>query len=731
MHFTAISRISIHPWNRRHETVLFRPDPQSPPRLEMTRDTNPLLSGSYRIPFHAIEAPHVEPGVREALEAAEATMDEIAAETSVPTWESTLGRMEGALQELSEVVSPVGHLVSVAETPELREAYNQILPEISRFWSSIPLNEGLWERIKAYAATEEAEALTGIRRRHLDKTVLDFRRAGAELPSDEKAHLQSLQVKLAQLQQKFSENVLDATAAYELLIQDEHRLTGVPDAPLRRFQKKATEKGKLGYLLTLDYPSVEPIFKYCQDRSLREEIHRAYVTRCRDGELDNRPLMARILRLRDEIAHVLGYEGFADYKLADRMAGSAERAIAFEGDMVHRTTPYWARDVEELNAHAAALGIDELAPWDVSFVMEDLRKTRYAIDDEQLRPYFPLSSVLTGMFEIVRRTFGFTIREATIDEVWHDDVAFYEIYDEENTLVGGFYTDWFPRKEKRQGAWMNNFITGGPRAGSFAPHLGVMCGNFTPPDGTGDALLTHREVQTTFHEFGHLLHHCTSRVAIPSRAGIHVAWDWVELPSQIMENWTWEREALDLFAKHHETGESLPDELYDRMIAARRFMAGWTQMRQLSFGTVDLALHEELAPNLRERASSSESEETDGQQGAEVMSFGEQRFRAFVPSELFATLHVLPTFTHVFAGGYAAGYYSYLWSEVLDADAFTRFREEGIFNRETGRAFVDTILSRGDSADPDDLFLEFMGRAPDPDALLERNLGPLAANASA
>lgn len=692
----------------------------------MNADANPLLSGSYRIPFHEIRAEHVEPGIRRALDGARAAVDEVADDDAPPTWHNTLAKLDDALETLSERINPVSHLIAVAETPELREAYNEMLPDISAFWSSIPLDQALWERIKAYADTDEAEALSGIRARHLEKTVRDFRRAGADLPPDEKEHLQGLRVELAQLQQKFSENVLDATADYELLITDEERLSGVPDAAKRRFRAGAEKKGEDGWLLTLDYPSVEPILKYCQDREIRREIMVAYSTRCRDGEYDNRGLVARILRIRDEIAAILGYEDFPDYVLSDRMAGTGERAIEFEEDLVERTRPYWERDADELREHAGTLGIEELEPWDVSFTMEHLRKSRYAIDDEVLRPYFPLGRVLAGMFEIVERTFGFRMEERSIDEVWHDDVRFYEIFDEDGTRLGAFYTDWFPRKEKRQGAWMNHFITGGPRDdGSFEPHLGVMCGNFTPPEDDGDALLTHREVQTTFHEFGHLLHHCTSKVEVPSRAGIHVAWDWVELPSQLMENWTWEREALDLFARHHETDEPLPDDIYDRMVAARRFMGGWSQMRQLSLGTVDLALHEELAPKLRRDAGEDRDESVDDRQGREVMDFARERFAEFAPDPRFADLHILTSFSHLFSGGYAAGYYSYLWSEVLDADAFTRFRDEGIFNRQTGRAYVDSILSRGDSSDPDVLFHEFMGRDPDPEALLERNLGAL------
>jgi oligopeptidase A len=691
----------------------------------MTREENPFLHDAPRIPFHRIRAEHVEPGVRAALSKAQEAVDRISESQDGPTWDNTLESLDRTLEQLSERIAPASHLMSVSETPELRAAYNAVLPEISAFWSRLPLDPRLWARVAAYAETDEARALTGLRRRHLDKTVSEFRRAGADLPDDRKDRLQEIRVEIDQLEQRFSEHVLDATAAYELVVDEERRLDGIPEAAKRRARAKAVERELEGWLLTLDFPSVEPILKHCHDRALREEIHRAYATRCRAGEHDNRHLIARILRLRDELAEILGYADFPDYVLEERMARTGERAITFERDLVERTRPYWMDDGEELTAHAREMGLDRLEPWDVSYVMEHLRKARYDVDDEALRPYFPLPSVLDGLFEIVRRTFGFRIEERAIEEVWHPEVRHYEIRDErDGTLLGTFYSDWFPRKEKRQGAWMNNFVTGGPRASGFRPHVGVICGNFTPPDGDGPALLTHREVETTFHEFGHLLHHCTSRVEIPSRAGIHVAWDFVELPSQIMENWAWEREALDLFARHHASGERLPDELFDRMVAAKRFMGGWTQMRQLSFGTVDLALHAELAPRLRREAGSHDDGALDRAQGDGVMAFAVDRFLAFAPGRRFAELHGLTSFTHLFSGGYAAGYYSYLWSEVLDADAFTRFKREGIFNPETGRSYVESILSRGDSDDPEVLFRTFMGRDPDPEALLERNLGP-------
>ena len=689
----------------------------------MKQAPNPLLSGDFRIPFHRIRAEHIEPGIMQALQEAQIEVDTLTADSSPPTWENTIGHLEEIGSRLSEQIAPSSHLVSVSETPELREAYNSVLPEISAFWSRLPLNGSLWERVKAYAESEEAIQLIGVRKRHVEKTVRDFIRAGADLDKDGKKELMKLKIELAQLEQKFSENVLDATAEYELIVTDEARLSGVPEAMRKRAEAKAQKKGIAGWLLTLDYPSVEPIRKYCDDRELRREIHTAFVTRCRDGKFDNRPLLARILRLRDRIAELLGYDRFPDYVLEDRMAKTAEHAMAFERDLVERTRPFWARDASELRTAAEKLDIDDLEPWDSAYVAEKLRKERYDIDDETLRPYFALPQVLEGMFEIVHMTFGFKVAERDIGEVWHPDVRYYEIFDELGEKVGAFYTDWYPRKEKRQGAWMNHFITGGSRSGGFAPHLGVICGNFTPPDGDHAALLTHREVETIFHEFGHLLHHCTSRVEIPSRAGINVAWDWVELPSQLMENWTWEREALYLFARHHKSGEALPESLYERMVAARRFMGGWSQMRQLALGIVDLELHEELAPQLRLGSARYSEEELDLAQGDIVMEFGREHFEPFVVGPHFAELHILPVFTHLFSGGYAAAYYSYLWSEVLEADIFTRFRQEGIFNRATGRSYVDSILSRGDSDEPGALFKEFMGRDPDPTALLDRNLG--------
>ncbi|HEX7242353.1 MAG TPA: M3 family metallopeptidase, partial [Longimicrobiaceae bacterium] len=412
--------------------------------------------------------------------------------------------------------------------------------------------------------------------------------------------------------------------------------------------------------------------------------------------------------LRRELAGLLGYRDYADFRLDDSMASDGATALRFEEDLTVRTRSYWERETAALAEFARTeLGIAEMEPWDTGFAAERMRHARYDLDEEELRPYFPMDRVLGGMFELARRLFGVRVTEHAVEEVWHPEVRFYRVHDEEDRFLGGFYADWFPRESKRAGAWMTGLVTGGPTPDGWLPHLASLTGNLSPPEGERPALLTHREAQTVFHEFGHLLHHVLSRVEVRSRGGTSVSRDWVELPSQIMENWTWEREALDLFARHWETGETIPEELYGKMRAARNHMAATHQMRQLSFGTLDLSLHALYDP------------ERDG----DVISYAQEVMSRFAMRPEFARNHFVTGFSHVFSGGYAAAYYSYLWAEVLDADAFTRFRREGLFNRETGRAFVDAVLSRGDGADPRDLFREFMGRDPDPAALLRRNLG--------
>ena len=615
----------------------------------------------------------------------------------------TLARRDVAVP--THVISTIATYVEEL-TPELREAYAGALPEITRFSSRLHHHEGLHRRLRDFAASPGGIALTGLRRRHLDRTLRDFRRAGAALDPTDKQTLEDLRLELSELGRSFEENLLEETAAYAKVVTDGDTLAGLPETALERAAQMAADRGEEGWLITLDMPSVQAVLQHADDRSLRREIHAAYLDRCTAGERDNRPLVARILELRRQVAELLDYPDFPDYRLETLMARSGGSVRNFLDELIDRTRPFHDRDTSELEAHARRRGLGSLEPWDVGWLMEKLRRERFDVDDEMLRPWFPLAEVESGLFEIAERLFGLRVQRVDNPAVWHPDVGFFQVRDETGVHLGSFYTDWFPRETKRQGAWMDSLVSGGPTGnGGFDPHLGFIGGNFTPPTATRPSLLTHREVCTLFHEFGHLLHHTASRVEVRARGGVNVAWDWVEVPSQIMENWCWEREALDLFARHYETGEPLPDAMLERLLAARRFMGGWMQMRQLSFANLDLELHRTW-------------------RGDEpVMDYAAAALRPFVPSDRFVERHILPTFAHLFGGGYASAYYSYIWSETLEADAFSRFAEEGVLNPATGRAFRDCVLSQGDRRDPEELFRDFMGRDSDPGALIRRNLG--------
>jgi len=670
-------------------------------------ETNPLLARELPLPFGRITPAHVVPAIRHALAEAEREVEELMAFRGERTYANTLERLEEIEERLARVIRPVTHLVAVMSSPELRAAYEEVLPEYTAFYARLPLDPRLWRAVREYAETNEAKALAGVRARHLDKTLSAFRRAGADLPPERKERVEEIKIELSRLLTDFSNHVLDATNAWDLVLTDEADLAGLPESARAQARMAAEAKGVAGWRFTLLQPSWQPFMQYAERRDLREVMYRAFMSKAAAAPHDNRPIVRRVLALRRELAQLLGYADWADFQLEESMAKSGARAIAFENDLEARTRPYWEREKAQLEAFARdELGLDPLEPWDLSFAIERMRRARYDLDAEALRPYFPLDRVLEGMFETARRLFGVTVRQLPAEEVWHPDVQVWEMC-EEGSVVGSFYTDWHPRESKRAGAWMNGLVVGGPRPEGWEPHLALIAANVSPPEAGRPALLTHREVETVFHEFGHMLHHMLSRVEIPSLAATHVPADWVELPSQIMENWTWERPALDLFARHWQTGEPIPQELYEKMRATRTFMAAHHQMRQLSFGTVDLDLHVAYDPA---------SGEDPVERARRVMGRFEHR------PEL-ADDNFIASFSHIFSGGYSAGYYSYMWSEVLDADAFTRFEREGLFNRETGRAFADAVLSRGDDTDPDELFREFMGRDPDPEALLRRNLG--------
>ncbi len=670
---------------------------------------NPLLRITFEIPFDQIRAEHVEPAIGELLRDARERVDRIAADVTPRTFANTMEPLDGLTEQLDYAIGIVRHLESVATTPELRAAYNAAQPEVSSFYSSLPLNEALWRAVQSYAKTDEARHLTGARKRFLEKTIDSFRRHGAELDAAGKKRIAEIDFELSKQTIRFSENVLDSINEFVLVIEDEGKLRGLPESALAMARASAASKGlaEPSWRFTLQGPSYVAVMTYLDDPEIRRTVYEAFVNRAVDEKHDNRPVMRRILELRQEKAALLGYRDFADLVLEDRMAHTGQRAQEFLENLERQTETRFKSE----NQHLAAFAGRELDPWDISYSAEKLRASLYNFDEEALRPYFPMASVVQGLFGIVERLYGIRVVEKPGAPVWDPEVKYYEIHDENRpggqTLLGAFYADWYPRENKRGGAWMDSFITGIALERHFEPHAALICGNLTPPVEDRPSLLTHREVQTIFHEFGHLLHHCLSQVEVRSLAGANVAWDFVELPSQIMENWCWERDALDLFARHYQTGEPIPEELFQKMRRARCFRAANMQMRQLGLGIVDLKLHREYA----KRPS------------GDLLEYARGILQQFSPAKLRERYAMIASFTHLFASpvGYGAGYYSYKWAEVLDADAFTMFQDHGIFSRDVGTRFRQNILSRGNSEDPAVLYRSFMGRDPDPNALLERS----------
>jgi len=669
---------------------------------------NPLIQLGFEIPFDQIEAADVEPAIDTLLAESCAAIESIVANEEPRTYANTLGALEAATEMLERASAVVGHLESVATNEALREAYNVTHPKVSAFWSELAMNDALYDAVRAFSKTDEAKALPPTEARFLKKTLDDFRRHGAELDSEAKARLREIEVELTKLTTQFSQNVLDETNAFELLVTDEAKLAGLPESAKQAAAENAKAKGAEGWRFTLQAPSVLPVLTYLDDGAIRQQVWRAYNGRAVSGPRDNRAIIGRILELRRGKAELLGYADFSDLVTEDRMAKAGACARAFIEDLRERTMDAFARENQQLQAYRAELEGDSapaLEPWDLGYYAEKQRQAKYDFNEEELRPYFPLDRVLRGLFSTAEALYEIEIveREAA---TWDPEVKSYAIRERDGTLIAAFYVDLFPRENKRGGAWMNSLISAAYGESKPQPHLGLFCANVNPSVGGKPALLTHREVETLFHEFGHLLHHCFSRVSVRSLAGTNVAWDFVELPSQIMENWCWERSGLDLFAAHYETGERIPEALYEKMVRARTYRAANAQMRQLGFSAMDLALHQDYRP---------------GRDG-DVMAFARKIIQAYSAVALPDDYAMLAGFTHVFAHpvGYAAGYYSYKWAEVLDADAFTRFKNEGITNPKVGRAFRDTILSKGDSEDAEKLYRDFMGRGPELGPLLER-----------
>ena len=677
-----------------------------------------FLSDAKLVDWSALTLDRIESEIGSALEAAKADIEAICSlAPDSATFENTFMALENAGESLSRAWGRVDHLTSVKDSKDLRDVYNRMLPRVTEFNSSIPLNARLWQALKGFAGKAEAQALTGIEKRFFDETVADFEEAGADLPKEKKSRLEAINQELAQKTQKYSENVLDATNAFELLVEDEERLAGLPESARQAALQSARSK-ELGsedrpvWRFTLQAPSLFPVLKFADDEALRQEIYEASSRVGLNEPYDNTQLLRDTLRLRAEKADLLGQANFADNALQRRMAKSGAAALGFIEGLHGKAKAAFDREVDELESFVAERtgeDRDRLQPWNTTYWAEQLRQERYDFDEETLRPYFPIDKVLDGMFRITERLFGIRIRDHEDVEGWHGEVKVYDLLDASGELLGYFYSDWHPREEKRGGAWMNFLDTGVPANGDEVrePHVGLICGNMTAPIGDRPALLTHSEVETVFHEFGHLLHHLLGDVEIKSLSGVNVSWDFVELPSQIMENWCWNRESLDLFARHHETGEAIPDELFRKMLAARNFNSGIAMMRQLSFGKMDLEMH--MHPE----------NYYEGDLDATIRGVLESYS---IPCKTEPP-SMARRFGHLFSSpvGYAAGYYSYKWAEVLDADAFTRFEREGVFNEETGASFRANVLSQGNSKSPMELFKAFMGREPDPSALLKRS----------
>lgn len=670
----------------------------------MESSVNPLLRLPFAVPFAEIKVDHIVPAVRELLVESQAAVDAIANFEGERTFVNTMLAFDRCSEDLEHAMAVVRHMECVDNSPELRQAIEIIDPEVSAFSSAIPLNDKLFQAIKKVPD----QGLKPVEHRFLTKQLDSFRRHGAELEPEAKKKLMELDVELQKLTTKFSQNVLDATNAYELLIEDEAKLAGLPESARMAAKASAESKGKTGWRFTLQGPSITAVLTYLDDAGIRRQMWEAYNRRGWEAPYDNREVMKQILALRREKAHLLGFFTFADFVLADRMAQRGAIAREFLANLEKASRERFEEEHKQLEAFQARIdgAARKLDPWDIGYYAEKQRQALYDFDEEILRPYFAVDKVVAGMFQLCERLFGIEVREIAGAKTYHPTVKYFEIWSE-GRMIGAFYADWFPRESKRGGAWMEGLRTGGPRPdGGFDPHLGVICGNMTEPVGDKPALLTHREVETIFHEFGHLIHHCLSEVEIHSLSGTNVPWDFVELPSQIMENWCWEREALDFFARHYETGEPIPEDLFQKLKRARTYRAASMQMRQLAFGTVDLALHIDYDPKTEE----------------DPVALANSVIQKFSPVPAPPNYGMILSFTHLFSSpvAYAAGYYSYKWAEVLDADAFSRFQEEGVLNGEVGRAYRKAILAKGNSDEPKELFRAFMGRDADQAALLRR-----------
>lgn len=672
--------------------------------------SNPLLTFTDLPPFSQIKPEHVKPAVEQVIEECRNKIEQVLEGNTSPSWDNLVAPIDEVDDRLGRIWSPVSHMNSVMNSDELRDAYESCLPVLSEYGTWVGQHKGLFEAYKAIKASEAFSALNQAQQKTITDALRDFELSGIGLPADEQHRYGEISKRQSELGSQFSNNVLDATMGWSKQITDVAELAGMPELALAAAQAAAESKEQEGYLLTLDIPSYLPVMTYCDNQALRKELYEAYVTRASDrgpnaGKWDNTEIITEQLKLRHEIARMLGFSTYSEKSLSTKMAETPDQVLGFLNDLAVKAKPQGEREVEELRQFAEKeFGVSELNLWDIAYYSEKQKQNLFEISDEELRPYFPESNAVSGLFEVLNRVFGMSVTEREGVDTWHDSVRFFDIFDATGTLRGSFYLDLYAREHKRGGAWMDDCrgrrIT---QSGELQTPVAYLTCNFNKPVGDKPALFTHDEVVTLFHEFGHGIHHMLTQVDAGAVSGINgVPWDAVELPSQFLENWCWEEEALSFISGHFETGEALPKEMLEKMLAAKNFQSAMFILRQLELGLFDFTLHTEYDPEV----------------GARVLE---------TLADVKSKVSVLPSldwnrfshsFGHIFAGGYSAGYYSYLWAEVLSADAFSAFEEEGIFNTETGNRFLNNILEMGGSEEPMELFKRFRGREPQIDAML-------------
>ncbi len=672
--------------------------------------TTDFLFGDQLPVFANVQPEVIEKQVQAAIAHCKQVIEDCLKQPSF-SWQNLIAPIEDADDRLHKLWSPVSHMNSVVSNDELRQAHDACLPLMSEYGTWVGQHQGLYQAIKSIKESDGFDTLSAAQQKVINNELRDFTLSGVALPEDKKQRFAEIQAKLSELASKFSNNLMDATLAWTKHITDESELSGLPDSALAAAKQAAEAKQLDGWLFTLDFPSYLPVMSYCDNAKLREEMYRAFSTRASDegpnaGEFDNSELINETLALRKELAALLDFDNYAQRSLATKMAESEQQVQQFLQDLASRSKPQAEQELQEIKDFAQKeFAADDLQAWDLPYYAEKLKQAKFSISDEMLRPYFPEDKVVKGLFEVVQRLYGLQIKPGDAPDTWHKDVSFYTIYDAEGEQRGSFYLDLYARAKKRGGAWMDECRSRRILAdGSLQYPVAYLTCNFNGPVGGKPALFTHGEVITLFHEFGHGIHHMLTKVDESSVSGISgVAWDAVELPSQFLENWCWQEEALGFISGHFETGEPLPKELLDKLLAARNFQAAMQMVRQLEFSLFDFGLHQQFQPGFDVQAYLDQIR----QQVAVVKAPSFNRFQH--------------SFGHIFAGGYAAGYYSYKWAEVLSADAFSRFEEEGIFNAETGRSFLENILEMGGSKEPMELFKAFRGREPKIDALLRHS----------